>query len=129
MSKNVIGDFISAAILTSGKSQSQIAEEVGYTAHNNISMIKSGKMLFPPEKITPFAKALNIDEALLFRIVMQSRYPEVFAIYERHAEILTNDEKRVIDAYRAAKGSSVDEDVSRIKSEAAVKAIEESLKS
>ncbi|KMJ45141.1 hypothetical protein AB204_10625 [Xenorhabdus khoisanae] len=107
MSKNIIGDFLAAAILASGKSQAEIAEEVGYSAHNNISMLKSGKMLFPAEKISIFAKALGIDEGVLFRIVMQTRYPEIFALYEKNARTLSQDEVKVLEAYRNFKGSDI----------------------
>ncbi|PHM52360.1 helix-turn-helix domain-containing protein [Xenorhabdus hominickii] len=127
MSNNIIGDFLSAAILASGKSQAAIAEEVGYTAHNNISMLKSGKMLFPPEKIPAFSKALNIDEGLLFRIVMQSRYPDIFAIYERHAQTLSEDEKVVLEAFRALKGNAIDPDVAKIKAKLVSDSIRASL--
>ncbi|MGJ0628258.1 helix-turn-helix domain-containing protein [Xenorhabdus bovienii] len=127
MTKNIIGDFLSAAILASGKSQATIAEEVGYTAHNNISMLKSGKMLFPPEKIPAFSKVLHIDEGLLFRIVMQSRYPDIFAIYERHAQTLSEDEKIVLEAFRASKGSGLDPDVAKIKANSVADSIRKGL--
>ncbi|CDL81070.1 helix-turn-helix domain-containing protein [Xenorhabdus szentirmaii] len=107
MSKNVIGDFLTAAIIASGKSQAQIAEEVGYSAHNNISMLKSGKMLFPPEKIPAFAKALNLDEGVLFRVVMQTRYPDIFGIYIRNSDVLSADEAQVLNAYRKFRGSEI----------------------
>ncbi|KLU17189.1 MULTISPECIES: helix-turn-helix domain-containing protein [Xenorhabdus] len=107
MSKNVIGDFLAAAILASGKSQAKIAEEVGYSAHNNISMLKSGKMLFPVEKIHIFAKVLGIDEGVLFRIVMKTRYPEIFAMYEKNARTLSKDEVKVLEAYRNFKGADI----------------------
>ncbi|MDC9581903.1 helix-turn-helix transcriptional regulator [Xenorhabdus sp. PR6a] len=107
MSKNVIGDFLTAAIIASGKSQAQIAEEVGYSAHNNISMLKSGKMLFPPEKIPAFAKALNLDEGILFRVVMQARYPDIFGIYTRNSDVLSADEAQVLNAYRQFRGGEI----------------------
>ncbi|MEQ4626769.1 MULTISPECIES: helix-turn-helix domain-containing protein [Providencia] len=107
--KNVIGDFLTAAIIASGKSQTQIAEEVGYSSHNNISMLKSGKMLFPPEKIEIFAKVLSIDEGTLFRVVMQSRYPDLFNLYSRNAEVISEDEKIVLENYRKFKGKEVED--------------------
>ncbi|MCU6236733.1 helix-turn-helix domain-containing protein [Morganella morganii] len=122
MKDNRIGDFLTAAILASGKPQSQIAEECGYSAHNNISMLKSGKMLFPVAKIPDFAKALNVDEGALFRIVMQTRYPEIFAMYTRNAEPITEDEKKVLEAYRKQKGGDdYDKSLAAIKADEFIK--------
>nr|WP_181374676.1 helix-turn-helix transcriptional regulator [Pectobacterium carotovorum]AKG47511.1 hypothetical protein pA_00071 [Pectobacterium carotovorum] len=119
---NVIGNFLSAAILASGKSQSQVADEVGYSSHNNVSMLKSGKMLFPPEKIEIFAKVLSVDEGHLFRIVMQTRYPELYALYTRNSDVLSEDEKMVLENYRQYKGEeNPDMAVAKIKADEFIK--------
>ncbi|MEW2741532.1 helix-turn-helix transcriptional regulator [Providencia rettgeri] len=119
---NIIGDFLSAAIIASGKSQSQVAEEVGYSSHNNVSMLKSGKMLFPPEKVEIFAKVLSIDEGILFRLVMQTRYPDLYALFTRNAAVLSEDERLVLESYRNFKGEEIpDKAVAKMKAEQFVK--------
>ncbi|OCQ54113.1 hypothetical protein Ppb6_00663 [Photorhabdus australis subsp. thailandensis] len=111
MKGNKIGSFIEAAIIVSGKTQALIAKEVGYEKANNLSMIKSGKLLLPVDKVPAFAKALGVDEANLLTLVLEERYPSLLEIFKRHAEILTEDEAKVLKAYRKAKSEeSLDPD-------------------
>lgn len=51
--------FIDSLIATSPKSQAVIAKEIGYKNPNNLSLIKSGKIPLPVDKVRPLAVALD----------------------------------------------------------------------
>ena len=53
--------MIADAIEASGKTQREIAEEMGLLRPNVISMLKSGEMTMPIERIPAFSKATGID--------------------------------------------------------------------
>ena len=80
------------------KNQREIAREIGYERANVISMFKSGQLRVPLDKVPALAKALNVDPALLFRMVLAEYWPgwqdavtEIFGtvVTRNEAEILT----------------------------------------
>ncbi|KWW08244.1 hypothetical protein [Escherichia fergusonii] len=93
--------FVAAAIEASGSSQTSIAQAIGYKNANNLSLIKSGKIPLPIEKVRPLARALNLDPARLMMMVLDERQPELAAfLREEGLEPLNEDEKRVLSAFR-----------------------------
>lgn len=93
--------FIAAAIEASGVSQTSIAKAMGYKNANNLSLIKSGKIPLPIDKVRPLARALNLDPARLMMMVLDERQPELAAfLREEGLEPLNEDEKRVLSAFR-----------------------------
>lgn len=77
-----VADYISQQIELSGKKQKDIAEELNYEKPNMITMIKQGRTPLPINKITPIAKALNIDPIHLFRHVMMEYHPHTWEAFE-----------------------------------------------
>lgn len=63
--------------LSSIKSQREIAQEMGYTKGNIISMFKTGEVKVPLDKIPALAKAINVDPAFLFRLAMEQYWPDM----------------------------------------------------
>jgi len=90
-----------------GKSQRQIAQEMGYKMPNMISMFKRGEAKVPLDKIPALAKALNVDPAYMFRLAMQQYWPEMNrAVSEIFGAILNKNEVKMIDLIRQiTKGS------------------------
>ncbi|MDY7537521.1 helix-turn-helix transcriptional regulator [Undibacterium sp. RTI2.2] len=70
-----VAEFISNRIEISGKTQKQIASEVGFPKPNMITMIKQGASKLPLDKIALMAKALNVEKLYLYRLVMQEYEP------------------------------------------------------
>lgn len=78
---------ISQIIDRSGKSQTFIAEQLGYRRSNIISMWKSGKTRLPLENVEPLANLCGADPAELMRVVLGSEYPELLDFIERYPEV------------------------------------------
>lgn len=90
-----------------GKTQREIAQEIGYEKPNMISMFKRGEAKVPLDKIPALAKALNVDPAFLFKMAIQQYWPDIGeAIAEIFGTVLTRNETKIIEIIRhAAKGT------------------------
>lgn len=105
-----VAEFITHQIRVSGKSQVEIAQELGYTKPNIITMFKQGKTRIPLDKVGPLAKALEIDPALLLKKVMGEYMPDTLAALQSVLDglQLTHNERELIAAYRQiTKGKDV----------------------
>lgn len=93
--------YIDSLITVSPKSQSAISREMGYKNPNNLSLIKSGKIPLPVDKVRPLAEALNADPVRLMMMVLEARQPEL-AEFLRDEGIapLTSEERQVLEAFR-----------------------------
>lgn len=86
-----------------GKTQREIALEIGYEKPNMISMFKRGEAKIPLDKIPALAKALAVDPAFMFRLAMQQYWPDLQkAVVDIFGDVLTRQEKQVIEMYRRA---------------------------
>ncbi|NIY95450.1 MAG: helix-turn-helix transcriptional regulator [Oceanospirillaceae bacterium] len=72
--------MIADAIEASGKTQREIAEEMGLLRPNVISMLKTGEMTMPIERIPAFSKATGIDPLLLTQTAMSEYMPETWNV-------------------------------------------------
>ena len=72
--------LIAEAIDASGKTQADIAREVGFERPNVISMLKAGLMRMPIERIPAFSRATGIDPQLLIRVAMTEYMPETWGV-------------------------------------------------
>ncbi|HCS0229193.1 TPA: helix-turn-helix transcriptional regulator [Escherichia coli] len=92
--------FIAGLIESSSMSQAQIARLIGYKNANNLSLIKSGKIPLPIDKVRPLALALGIEPSRLMMMVLEERQPELAAfLYKEGTAPLNEDEKQVLAAY------------------------------
>lgn len=84
-----------------GKSQREIATEIGYDKPNMISMFKTGTAKVPLEKIPAIAKALNVDPAFLFKLAIQQYWPNLGeVISEIFGFVLTPNERDLVQLFR-----------------------------
>lgn len=74
-----VADYLAQQIILCGKSQKEIAEEVGYEKPNVITMMKQGHTKIPIVKVGAFARALEVDLAYLLRLVCMEYMPETWA--------------------------------------------------
>lgn len=97
-----VAGYLRQQIDFSGKTQAEIAQEVGGYGVNFISLIKHGKSKLPINKVPLFAKALGLDSAHLFRMVMQEYNPETWAVIEEimGAGALSASEQAILDIVR-----------------------------
>jgi len=102
-SSMTVAEYIAHQIEACGKTQAQIAREVGYGQRPNlVSMIKSGQSKLPVQKIGAFAKALGVDPAFLFKLVMSEYSPATWAaINEIEGAIpVTHNERTILEEIR-----------------------------
>lgn len=72
-----VAQYLSGAIGISGKTQRQIAQEIGYENPNVITMFKQGKTRLPVYKVPVVASSLGVDPTDLLRIVLSEYEPEI----------------------------------------------------
>ena len=80
--KKTVAEYISGQIDLCGKSQKQLAEEVGFPKANILTMIKHGTTRVPIHRVPALAKALGVDPAKLMKMVLQEYQPEILEAIE-----------------------------------------------
>lgn len=96
-----VAELLTKAIDISGKTQKEIAAEVGWPKPNILSMMKQGLTKVPIDKVPALAKACGIDESMLLQVAMIEYMPATWAVIQRNCGvILTDEEKRIIDEHR-----------------------------
>ncbi len=102
-----VADYLTHAMKISGKTQKEIALEAGFAKPNILSMMKQGLTKVPFERIPALARACGVSEAAFMRLAMQEYMPNAWgAISTTLGDILTEDEKRVLEAYREARDAN-----------------------
>jgi hypothetical protein len=92
---------------TLGKTQQQIAIEVGYERPNIIAMMCSGDVKVPIDKVPALARALDVDPVLLLRMALQQYWPNsAAAIAEIFGTLVTKNEVKVLETIRSATNNS-----------------------
>jgi hypothetical protein len=96
-----VAEYLEKAIDFSGLTQRELAEAVGYTKPNIISMMKLGQTKIPIEKVPAFAKALGVDRAHFMRLVLQEYMPVVWdTVQSVMGEMLTDRERKWLELLR-----------------------------
>lgn len=75
--------FLAEAIEASGKTQRQIAAEIGYAKPNVLSMMKNGETRIPLEKISALAAACDVDEQTFMRTALLEYQPGAYSALMR----------------------------------------------
>jgi transcriptional regulator with XRE-family HTH domain len=80
-----------------GKTQRQIAREIGYDSPNMISMFKRGETKVPLVKIPSLARTLGVNAARLFELAVQQHWPGAHeAITKIFKLVLTENEAAIV---------------------------------
>lgn len=102
--KNIsVAEYIERQIDLCGKTQGEIAAEVGFNKQNMISMIKLGKAKLPIAKIAPMANALGVDPLYLFQLVMREYHPDTWDAIQEYVfkqPFVTANEMEIINVVR-----------------------------
>ena len=105
-----IGKYLSHYINECGKTQAEIASELGYEHPNIITMFKQERTRVPLKTAGPLAKAIGADPVELLQLLLVEYAPETLAALMEVFDglTLTPNERRLIQDYRAAtEGRSV----------------------
>jgi transcriptional regulator with XRE-family HTH domain len=88
--------------ISNQKTQREIAAEAGFDKPNMISMMKRGESRIPWNRVPALAKALHVDPAHLFRLMLESYWPDheetAYQIFPNR--IVTKNEMGIIQALR-----------------------------
>lgn len=99
-----VSEFISSMIALSGKSQKEIAEEVGFLP-NNVTMIKQGRSKLAYDRIPKFAKALGVDALYLIRLVVREYNPGLEEALRPHmGGAISQEEATILSLIREVSG-------------------------
>jgi hypothetical protein len=103
-----VADYLAQQIARCGKTQRDIAAEVGYENSNVITMMKQGLTKIPLTKVGAFARALEVDPAYLLRLVCMEYMPETWAAIEDAigGTVLTRNELLLVQEYRRRSGNT-----------------------
>jgi len=99
-----VAEFLTRAIKASGKTQSEICADIGYSKPNIITMFKQGRTRVPLDKIGPLSWALGVDGRDFFEKVLYEYMPETLSAIKPFLSIesLTPQENFLIETYRMA---------------------------
>jgi len=102
--KPTVAEYLAAQIALSGKSQADIAREVGYERGNIVNMMKQGVTKLPINKIAAFARALGVDPLHLLRLTLSEYMPDTWAAIDEIAgrALITEHEQRMLEVIRKA---------------------------
>lgn len=105
-----VAEYLSQQIHLSGKPQKDIAEALGYTKPNIITMFKQGKTKVPLNKIAALSKIIGVDPIHFLRIAMLEYSPEMWEVLEGmigKAMISANEAKILNIARSAGRGHDI----------------------
>lgn len=99
-----VAEYISWQIQLCGKSQTEIAREVGFDKPNVITMIKQGKTKVPLAKIGSFAKALEVDPVHFMKLVLAEYLPDLLETIQTitNQPVISQNELEFISVIRSA---------------------------
>lgn len=106
--------YVSQHISLSGKTQRQIAREVGLRSPQMLTMVKNGHSRLPLDFVEPLANALQVDPVHLMRLWLNDYHPATLKLIEGALGMLcTDNEREIIECVRASSSNSdpeLDED-------------------
>lgn len=85
--REAVKDYIRRKIDASNKSQVQIAEEMGFSKPNVLSMIKTGRTSVPLGRIPALARAINVEPKILLAMCLREYKPSLFEVLKEVYDI------------------------------------------
>lgn len=97
-----VAEYIAAQINLSGKSQAEIARDIGFAMPNMITMLKKNSTKLPIDKVGRLSKSLGIDPVHLYKMCMAEYYPDTWAVIQGFLiqPIFTANEIEIIEVIR-----------------------------
>lgn len=108
MTRNpAVATYLANQLEVCGKTQVEVAEELGYQRPNIITMFKQGKTKIPISVAPRLAKAIGVDPNFFLRMVMNEYMPEVLAaIDESMGHLASEHEAKILEIIRAETGDA-----------------------
>lgn len=78
--KTDVARYLERCIAASGKTNKDIAQEIGYESPNILSMLKSGETKVPLARIPAIAKATGTDPKVLLDLCLEAYHPELHQV-------------------------------------------------
>lgn len=101
-----VARYIASRIREVGKTQAEIAREVGFETPNMVSMIKRGHTKVPLAKVTAMARALEADPKRFVHMCLAEYQPEIWQVLAPFLEsALTEHELKILKAFRQRVGA------------------------
>lgn len=131
-SQITVAKYLAQLFALCGRSQREIAIEVGYPNPNVLTMFKQGKTKVPYGVIGRLAKATDSDPAYFLRLALLEYEPALLQTIElilAEGTIVTADERELLDLAREASDGcrvSLDSSLSRLVVSAALRAVAQS---
>lgn len=99
-----VAQFLTHALAACGKTQREVAQELGYEHPNIITMFKKGHTRVPLAKAGSFAKVLDVDPVRFFKLLLREYAPETLSAIEEFFDtsFLTKNERDLLESYRHA---------------------------
>jgi hypothetical protein len=99
--------FISIAANKTGKTNQEIAEEVGFTRGNVVAMIRSGSMKVPVNRVMSLAKAIDVDPLTLLRKTLGESGGEILDVIQvvTGKNAISDNEALLVDFVRTTSGN------------------------
>lgn len=66
-----------------GKTDQQLAQELGFTHANTFTMVKEGRLKLPFNQIEQLAVAIDCPALVVLKAVLQDYAPELFVLVEK----------------------------------------------
>lgn len=118
MEQMTVARFLEIQFTQCGKSQTEIAKELGYRKPNILSMMKKGETKLPLDMVGPMARVLNADPMYLLRLTMSEYTPGTWASIEQifgETRSVSREEMRLIEMKRKTmQGRELDLDDPRV---------------
>jgi hypothetical protein len=77
-----VAEYLMSQIKMSGKTQIEIAQDVGFPMPNMITMLKKGLSKLPMDKVGLMAKSVGVDPVHLYKLCMEEYYPSTWEMLQ-----------------------------------------------
>ncbi len=77
-----VSEYITWRLQRSGKTQAEVARDVGFSSPNIVSMLKTGKTKVPLNRVPALADTLEVPPQQLLLLCLRGYEPELMAILE-----------------------------------------------
>jgi transcriptional regulator with XRE-family HTH domain len=96
--------YLTRALSFSKSTQREIAKQAGFPMPNAISMMKTGQMKVPIDRIPALAKAMGVDPSDFLVSALMEYQPEVWEVLKQTLGVHINSaEKDLVLLYRLAR--------------------------
>ena len=99
--RQTVAEFLSRSIAFCGKTQREIAREAGFERPNVISMMRTGEMKVPLDRIPMLADALTVDAGYFLRLALAEYHPDVYTVLlETFGDVYSKNERNWMAIYQ-----------------------------